>query len=389
MVMQNLKTMKIKLLTLLTALAVTSCSEKNNIEEKTTPSVDKKAIVTHYSKIVYATYMDSLKAAQNLQQEIKSFAEEPTSDGLLRSKNAWLSARIPYGKSEGFRFYSGPIDNENGPEGLINAWPLDETYIDSETAFKGIIQNTEKFPTINAEILTKLNEKEGEENISTGYHAIEFLLWGIDTSAETAGNRNLTDFTTQKYANRRLTYLTVVTDLLCQHLNELKAQWKPNEDNYRASFESLPTDQALTNILNGIGMLSGFELARERIDVPYSTMSQEDEHSCFSDNTHKDILYNAVSVQNVFEGLYNGINISVADGPSVKDLFENGQEIADTINQSVKHAELLKAPFDQLILAGNTAGRESIKTLIDSLVDQAQKLSTESENIGLEINIEE
>ncbi|MFT5905299.1 MAG: putative iron-regulated protein [Cryomorphaceae bacterium] len=381
--------MKIKLLTILTTLVITSCSEKSTSEEKTRSSVDKKAIVIHYSKIVHATYQDSLKAAQNLRQEIKSFVEEPTADGLQKSKEAWLAARSPYGQSEGFRFYSGPIDDENGPEGLLNAWPLDETYIDSETALKGIIQNTEKFPIINAEILTKLNEKEGEENISTGYHAIEFLLWGIDTSAETAGNRNLTDFTTQKYANRRLTYLTVVTDLLCQHLNDLEAQWKPNEDNYRAGFEKLTTDQALTNILNGIGMLSGFELARERIDVPYNTMSQEDEHSCFSDNTHKDILYNALSVQNVFEGRYNGINYSVADGPSVKDLFANGQGIADTINQSVKHAELLKAPFDQLILAENTAGRESIKTLIDSLVDQAQKLSTESENIDLKINIEE
>ena len=29
------------------------------------------------------------------------------------------------------RFYDGPIDNEDdGPEGLINAWPLDETFID-------------------------------------------------------------------------------------------------------------------------------------------------------------------------------------------------------------------------------------------------------------------
>ena len=35
-----------------------------------------------------------------------------------------------YSPTEVFRFYGGPIDDDNGPEGLLNAWPLDEVFID-------------------------------------------------------------------------------------------------------------------------------------------------------------------------------------------------------------------------------------------------------------------
>jgi len=141
--------------------------------------------------------------------------------------------------------------------------------------------------------------------------------------------------------------------------------------------------------LNGIGMLSGFELARERVDVPLNSMSQEDEHSCFSDNTHNDILYNAQSIQNAFEGKYEGVHFSLEAGPSVRSLFENGDDLSKAIEQSVSLAKGLEPPFDQLINKSNTEGRESVKSLVTSLSDQAKKISEASSAIGVQINISE
>ena len=78
----------------------------------------------------------------------------------------------------------------DGPEGLINAWPLDEAYIDyvEGDPAAGVVNDPDTYPTIDAELLTSLNEQGGEANISTGWHAIEFLLWGQDLSTDGPGD---------------------------------------------------------------------------------------------------------------------------------------------------------------------------------------------------------
>ena len=369
-------------------LAATLGSSCISAAETAEMSKEKQA-VQHYTEIVYANYRDCLKTAEDLQVKINSFIVNPSDKTLQDAKSAWLVSRKPYGQSEVFRFYSGPIDDEDGPEGQLNAWPLDESYIESDGALKGIINDAKKYPEITADLLKSLNEKEGEENISTGYHAIEFLLWGVDTSATEPGSRPVSDFTTDTAADRRKIYLKAVTELLVNDLKHLQNEWAPNQKNYRAQFVAMDPKTSVQHILNGIGMLSGFELARERVDVPLSSMSQEDEHSCFSDNTHNDIIYNALGIQNVFEGRYDGVHFDVEKGVSVKSLFSNADDLSKSINQSVELAKGLKAPFDQLIIESNTEGRASVKAVVDSLSEQAKKISSASSAIGIQINIEE
>ncbi|MCB0226566.1 MAG: iron-regulated protein, partial [Anaerolineae bacterium] len=155
----------------------------------------KTEAVETYANIVFANYEDAYNSAVELQDKIDAFVADPTAETMQAAKEAWLAAREPYGQTEAFRFYGGPIDDEDGPEGLINAWPLDEVYIDyvdgEETS--GIINDVETYPTIDKELLISLNEVGAEENISTGFHAIEFLLWGQDLSSDGAGNRPYTD----------------------------------------------------------------------------------------------------------------------------------------------------------------------------------------------------
>ncbi len=212
-------------------------------------------------------------------------------------QHAWLRARDDYGVTEIYRFYEGPIDNEeNGPEGLINAWPLDESYIDyvDGDASAGIVNRPGEFPVIDADLLVSLNEEGGEENVSTGWHAIEFLLWGQDLNADGPGYRPVEDYTVNENADRRRAYLSVASDLLLTHLQDMVDAWAPGTNNYRSQFASKDTDEALTDIITGIGEMSRGELAGERMTVAYEERSQEDEHSCFADNTNADIIANAL-----------------------------------------------------------------------------------------------
>jgi putative iron-regulated protein len=139
----------------------------------------------------------------------------------------------------------------------------------------------------------------GEENISTGWHAIEFLLWGQDRSETGPGDRSFTDYVDAKAPNadRRRQYLSVSTALLVDDLSGITVQWTPSAKNYRAKFEK-GSKESVRKIIVGLGSLSRGELAGERMEVALNSQDQKDEHSCFSDNTHRDIVNNAKGIQN-------------------------------------------------------------------------------------------
>ena len=130
-------------------------------------------VLDNYCNIALANYEDAWDAASIMEQAIEDFSKSPSEKRLKLIRSSWLAARIPYGQSEVFRFYEGPIDREpKGPEGLLNAWPKDESYIDGVKGNPkaGIIQNPQKFPNVTADLILQLNQKDGETNISCGYH---------------------------------------------------------------------------------------------------------------------------------------------------------------------------------------------------------------------------
>ncbi|MEO1267920.1 MAG: imelysin family protein, partial [Myxococcota bacterium] len=182
---------------------------------------------TNYAQIVLASYEDSLTTAQALDQSLQAFVATPSDQTLTAARDAWRASREPYLQTEVYRFYDGPIDNpDTGPEGLLNAWPLDENYIDytATEAMAGIVNDTAT--TIDGASLESLNEKDGEKNIATGYHAIEFLLWGQDTSDTGPGERPHTDFLTDGSGtaanqDRRGQYVTVSSTLMLSHLQQM------------------------------------------------------------------------------------------------------------------------------------------------------------------------
>jgi len=367
---------------LLTAFAANAQSTAPATEAPTAATV-----ATQYANLVYASYSDTLAAAQALQTSITAFTANPSAEGLAKARKAWLDAREFYGQTEAFRFYAGPIDGKDGPEGNINSWPMDEAYVDYVVGKpkSGIINNPKV--KINAQTLTGLNQRSGEENIATGWHAIEFLLWGQDLSETGPGDRSFEDFVDGKTpnANRRRDYLKVVSALLVGDMASVTQAWAPNAKNYRTKFEKSGTD-ALRRMLVGIGSLSRGELAGERIEVALASKNQEDEQSCFSDNTHRDIVADALGIENVWLGRYKRADGSVLQGASLRDLVAaKDPAIADRtsthIASTVKAAEGIHAPFDREIV--EPEGRKRLQVVVEALKLQSKDFVDAAKTIGI------
>lgn len=374
------------------SLAHTSVSAATSAAEtaaSATSTVDHKAVASHYAALVYANYSDTLAAAQDMQAAIAAFVKAPSAEGLGKARQAWRDAREFYGQTEAFRFYGGPVDDKNGPEGQMNAWPLDESYVDYVVGKPkaGIVNNPNI--KITQAALIKANERGGEENISAGWHAIEFLLWGQDLSETGPGNRPFEDYVAGKGQNaeRRAQYLTVATELLVDDLSGLVKAWTPdNAKNYRAKFEK-GGKESVRKIIVGLGSLSRGELSGERMEVALNSQDQEDEHSCFSDNTTRDIVNNAKGIQNVWLGQYQQRDGKALTGPSLRDLVAMKdpaltEKATTQIDASVKGAESIPAPFDRAIVKGS-AGRPMIEKTVASLVEQSKLLVASASAVGI------
>ena len=354
-------------------------------------AVTPAAVAQHYATLVHAVYQDNLTLVTQLQTAVDAFLAAPSATTQAAAKKAWLAAREVYGQTEAFRFYGGPIDNDKGPEGRMNAWPMDESFVDSVKGKpnSGLVNN-KKF-VINRKNLIAQNERGGEENIATGWHAIEFFLWGQDPSATGPGERSFEDFVDGKAptADRRRLYMKTVMDLLADDSADLVKAWAPNvTNNYRAKFEKGGLE-SVRKMLVGLGSLSRGELAGERLEVALNSQDQEDEHSCFSDNTHRDAVNNAKGIQNVWLGTYQRVDGSVVSGASLKDLTaQRDAALADKatrqLAESVAAAEAIQAPFDQEILGEkNAPGRLRIQKTIASLTQQSKDLVTAANAVGI------
>lgn len=388
-----MKKVLIKISLCLLAVFAVSC---NNNDDNTEPlvGITKKKAIENYANIAFANYKQAYDDAVVLETAIKTFTTTPTQTNFDNAKAKWKLARESYGTTEAFRFADGPIDDVDGPEGLINAWPLDENYIDyvDGASSSGIINDPTAFPIIDKNIISGQNENGGEKNISTGYHAIEFLLWGQDLtapSANLAGQRPYTDYVTGGTASnqsRRGLYLRVCADLLTDNLDELVNEWKVG-GTYRATFLSLNEDVALKNIYTGICTLAGAELSTERMDVALGNADQEDEHSCFSDNTHRDIYLNLKGCINVYNGTYGSIT-----GPSLKDLVNQANatthsETASSEALCLTKVNAILTPFD-LAISGGVSSPEGtkVRAAVLQLKNYSANLIAGASKIGITVN---
>lgn len=347
------------------------------------PAADRVApVLQHYAALVHATYADAVESAQVLQQAVLRFAAAPSPVRLAQARQAWIAARGRYALTEAFRFYGGPIDGDDGPEPRINSWPVDESFIDS------LIEGR---APLTPRALAAQNQQGGEENVATGWHAIEYLLWGPDRDPDGPGHRPHTDFMagTSPNAQRRGEYLRAVTALLLQDLRGVMEAWAPRHANYRRRFEQEGA-ASLSRIVTGLGTLARAELAGERLEVPLASQDQEDEQSCFSDTTHLDLLGDVLAIDNVWRGRVQRMNGRVLEGPSLQGLVAArdpalAEQLTRQLAETVGAAQALQPPFDREIVGGHDApGRQRVRRLADGVLKTAAGLAEAAHALGLQ-----
>ncbi|MCA1490295.1 imelysin family protein [Sinorhizobium alkalisoli] len=372
-------------------------------------ATDAAAVVKHYATIAHAKYEDALTTAETLEKAVDALIAHPSEETLKAAREAWLKARNPYQETEVYRF-GNPIVDEW--EGKVNAWPLDEGLIDYVDPSYGtesdenalfvanvIASKTIKIDgkdvdatRITPEFLAGTLQEAGgiEANVATGYHAIEFLLWGQDLNGTGpgAGNRPYTDFDTKACTNgncdRRAAYLKAATSLLVSDLKEMVANWTPEGEAAKA-VEADPK-AGIAAILTGMGSLSYGELAGERMKLGLLLHDAEEEHDCFSDNTHNSHLHDAIGIQSAYTGEYTRIDGTKIAGPSLSELVaakdsdldkEMKDDLATTVEKMqamAERAETIEA-YDQMIGEGNTEGNATVQAAIDGLVAQAKTVA--------------
>ena len=392
-----------------------------------------------YTQIAQNNYADALKDAKALQSQVDMFAKHPTQENLQKAKDAWKLSRESYGQTEIFRLANGPIDAEEGwvattygaLEGQLNAWPLDENMIDYTQDANGkktsgnIIDSKGMFnpggedakavnvSQITVDAIADLNENGGDANVASGYHAVEFLLWGQDqdysnfikdsvTNGDlTAGQRPLSDFTSDVNAPRRLAYLKAATQKIVEDLEVVNSAWNGDAVYAKALQEKLSAKDAsknidkktaLTQIFAGMGVFIKSELANERIAVAVLTPSEEDEHSCFSDNTHRDIAMNYQGFKNILTGSYDGKSygkapIDALDADSKTRVLALMASIETKI-ASVDHIAKTSRHFDRQITPNDPQSRVIVK-----LKNQMRKLGDEMVNVakanGIDLTVDD
>lgn len=376
-------------------------------------------VLSNYGDIAQASYADSLATAKTLKAAIDKFLDEPTEANLEDARSAWIEARNPYQQTEAYRFGNAIVDDW---EGKVNAWPLDEGLIDYVDASYG--EDSEENPFYTANLIANPSLKAGgetidasnitaslladqlqeagevEANVVTGYHAVEFMLWGQDLNGTDAGagSRPATDFDpancTGGNCERRAQYLRAVTDLLISDLEEMAGAWAPGGA-AREELAAKGENGGLATILTGMGSLSYGELAGERIKLGLLLHDPEEEHDCFADNTHMSHLNDVIGIRNVYFGSYSSPLGNDVSGASLADIVAAkdpalADEMKAKLDATLAAFEVMKAraeggeAYDQMIGEGNDEGNAVVQAAVDALVDQTASIERVVKVLGLD-----
>ncbi|RWI92571.1 MAG: peptidase [Mesorhizobium sp.] len=370
---------------------------------------DAKAVIKTYADIALAKYEDSLITAEALDKAVDALLAKPSAETLNAARDAWKAARVPYQQTEVYRFGNKIVDDW---EGKVNSWPLDEGLIDYVAKSYGTESDENSLYTANViankeieingkkvdaskltpEFLSGTLQEAGgvEANVATGYHAIEFLLWGQDLHGTGPGadGRPYTDYDlkncTGGNCDRRAEYLKSASDLLVSDLQEMVNNWKEDGAARKTLVDGEP-NSGISTILTGMGSLSYGELAGERMKLGLLLHDPEEEQDCFSDNTYNSHLYDAIGIRAAYHANYTRLDGTVVSGPSVSDMMKVAdpaidKELSDKLDTSVAKMEAIKAralageAYDQQIAEGNAEGNATVQAAIDALIDQTKSI---------------
>jgi putative iron-regulated protein len=337
---------------------------------------DATAQIDAYVDLVHTSYQKAAGDASQLEKAIDALLAAPSAETLDAARKAWLAARPAYMQTEGFRFYNGPIDKV---EGEINSWPMNEAYVDyvEGKPDAGIINDPKV--KLDVDVLEGANQKQDEADVTIGWHAVEFLLWGQDLSAVGAGNRPFTDYIAGLGNNdRRRDYLKLVTSQLVKELAELAADWDlSNGKSYGSEFKTFPQREAMGRIINGMAIMAGYEFMSERLGVALDSGDQEDEQSCFSDSTKQDFVNDLIGIRTVWT------KAKIADLVATQDP-ELAKRIDGLFDDTESRINALGNPWDQVLAAQkDSPARKDAEDVVASLQALADGIKDAGNMLGV------
>jgi putative iron-regulated protein len=173
----------------------------------------------------------------------------------------------------------------------------------------------------------------------------------------------------------------------------MKGQWT-SVGQARKEIADADGQKGLTALFTGLGSLTYGELAGERMKLGLMVHDPEEEHDCFSDNTHASHFYDLLGIRNVYLGSYARADGSVVAGPSVSDLVkaksaETDAEVRAAIDLAMAKMTALVdrakggEAYDQMIGEDNAEGNAVVQAAIDALVATAKSFEKAITVLGL------
>ena len=345
-----------------------------------------------YESMAESAYAAAASGARALRDSVTHFLAAPDAATLDAARRAWLASHQVYDRTEVYRFAGGPIDDvqpytgQNGPEPRINAWPVDEAFLDyvAGASTGGLIGDIGV--PMTRESLVSRNGTGDDTQVTLGYHAIEFLLWGQDHRADGPGERPAADYIPgDPVRDRRRACLALECDILVDDLAGVTAEWQALPGRYATWFRARPRIERLGRALTGPATLAGFELASERIGVPLASSSQEFEESCFSDDTHHDYIADVEGIRRLLEG--DGTSPGLATALEALDPAANA-DIEARLGRVRALAAGVTPPVDAIIVAPKEdPRRRHMEALAGELIGLAGALVRTGREAGAEVYI--
>jgi putative iron-regulated protein len=349
----------------------------------TQPSADTLAAALQgYTRTALAAYSGAVRGLEALQAAVDTLLAKPSRASLDRARAAWIAGRDPYSRTEAYRFAGGPIDDREGREGRINAWPIDEAFLDyvQGRPAGGLI--ADRRIAIDETSLVGLNARDDDTQVTLGYHAIEFLLWGQDRRRDGPGARPHTDYLPgDPIRERRRACLRLLTELLLRDVRSVRDAWEPATGHVREFFAGDALAE-LGRALSGPATLAAFELGSERVGIPLASGEQEDEESCFSDNTHRDIAANIEGIIRVLDGDDDSPGLLIALGA------RPAAEIRERLARLHRLVLRIPSPIDAVIVSPREDPRRHIlEALVGELIGLAGAIQRAGTAVGARVVI--
>ncbi len=382
--------------------------------ERRAYNYDAKAEILGYMQLVGDSYSTALNDAQRMKAAIDQMLAKPGEDTLTTARDAWIAARRSWEQTEAFRFYDGPInatDTGPGPIDRMDAWPVDPAAIDyaegNPTA--GIINNMKQAltratllgrqaqagptlagPTQAGTAQARATQAGATQPVTTGWHAIEFLLWGEQPSTlGEPGDRPVTDYLPgQPNNDRRRAYLKLVTDMLIEDMRYLVESWEPKTRNsYAGAFRLLNQREALGRMMNGAAQLAVQELATKRLAAALDSGDRHLLTSQFSEDSYEDFVFALRGIRNVWTGDQGGetrAGLAVLIGRVDPTL---AQQILHAIDHAEESVGALRTPLDRETLPAppSSPARQTAERAIADLKRIASLLRDAGVRLGVQV----